>query len=127
MIETTREKIRDVASVEEVRAAPEPMAVFSVGMEAEERTLKRFMYENLYHHEQQRETAERARSVIARLFAGYHQDDSQLPESWRMTLPAREPGRSRHIADFIAGMTDRFAIDSYRKIFGQTPQGLSNV
>ena len=40
---------------------------------------------------------------------------------------AAEPARSRHIADYIAGMTDRFAISAYARIFGETPEGLSNV
>lgn len=127
VIETTQANLAGVGSVENVRAAPAPLATFSVGMAAEERALKAFMYANLYHHEQQCETAERARLVIARLFAGYHQDDTLLPESWRTTMPPDEPGRSRHVADFIAGMTDRYAIDCYRKIYGNTPGGLSNV
>ena len=42
-------------------------------------------------------------------------------------MPDAEPGRSRHIADFIAGMTDRYAIDTYRRLFGETPEGLRNV
>ena len=96
-------------------------------MAGQERALKRFMYANLYHHERQAQTAERARSVIARLYAAYHQDPALLPESWRAALPASEPARSRHIADFIAGMTDHYAIDRYREIFGRVPKGLSNV
>ena len=96
-------------------------------MAAQERRLKAFMYANLYHHEQQRETAARAREVIARLYAGYSQDPAKLPESWRATLPSGEPGRSRHVADFIAGMTDRYAINCYGELFGSAPRGLSNV
>ena len=65
--------------------------------------------------------------MIARLYAGYSQDHARLPESWRTTLPAGEPNRGRHIADFIAGMTDRYAINCYRDLFGSTPRGLSNV
>ena len=42
-------------------------------------------------------------------------------------LPDRDPETSRHIADFIAGMTDRFAIDQCRRIYGKVPEGLSNV
>ena len=45
----------------------------------------------------------------------------------RRSLPAEQPGRARHIADFIAGMTDRFAIDQYARIHGRRPEGLSNV
>ena len=127
VIETTRENIKGIGSADDARAAPAPLAAFSPGMAEEERVLKRFMYANLYYHEEQEETATRARDVIARLFAAISRTTDLLPESWRTTLPPGEPGRSRHIADFIAGMTDRFAMDRYRAIFGQTPRGLSNV
>jgi dGTPase len=42
-------------------------------------------------------------------------------------LPQEEPARSRHIADYVAGMTDRFAISAHAKIYGRTPEGLRNV
>ena len=96
-------------------------------MAEQERALKRFMYANLYHHDRQAQAAERARSVIAKLYAAYHQDPKLLPDTWRAALPHAEPERSRHIADFIAGMTDHYAIDRYREIFGHVPKGLSNV
>jgi dGTPase len=126
-IEATRAHLADSGSVEEIRAAPQALAAFSPAMAEQERALKRFMYANLYHHQRQQKTAERARSVIARLYAAYHQDTKLLPEPWRVALPAGEPERSRHIADFIAGMTDYYAIDRYREIFGKVPKGLSNV
>ena len=126
-IEATRARLTGIGSVEDVRATPETLAAFSPAMAGQERALKRFMYANLYHHEYQRKTAERARSVIARLYAAYHQDEGLLPASWRESLPAEEPEHSRHIADFIAGMTDHYAIDRYREIFGHVPKGLSNV
>jgi dGTPase len=126
-IEATRAHLADSGSVEEIRAAPQALAAFSPAMAEQERALKRFMYANLYHHQRQQRTAERARSVIARLYAAYHQDTKLLPEPWRVALPAGEPERSRHIADFIAGMTDYYAIDRYREIFGKVPKGLSNV
>jgi len=65
--------------------------------------------------------------VIARLFEAYRADPALLPPHWRESLPQAEPGRSRHVADFIAGMTDHFAIAQYRAIFGDVPEGLSNV
>jgi dGTPase len=126
-IETTRANIAGIASADEVRAAPDAFARFSPAMAEQERALKRFMYTNLYHHERQTRTAERARGVIAKLFAAYHQDPALLPEPWRVALPETEPARSRHIADFIAGMTDHYAIDRYREVFGKVPRGLSNV
>ena len=96
-------------------------------MAAHERQLKGFLYRHLYYHDEQRATAERARTVIARLFAAYHQQPELLSAAWLERLPRDEPARSRHIADFIAGMTDRYAIEQYRQIFGQVPGVLSNV
>jgi len=126
-IEATRANLAGIGSVEAVRAARTPLAAFSPAMAGHERELKRFMYANLYHHERQKQTAERARGVIARLYAAYHQAPGNLPESWLRALPESEPGRSRHIADFIAGMTDYYAMERYREIFGTVPEGLSNV
>jgi dGTPase len=96
-------------------------------MAVEERRLKAFLYETLYYHPDQIATAERARDVIARLFAAYSQDEKTLPPHWREALPAEEPERSRRICDFIAGMTDRYAIEQCARIYGKAPEGLSNV
>ncbi|HSQ96977.1 MAG TPA: deoxyguanosinetriphosphate triphosphohydrolase [Croceibacterium sp.] len=126
-IEATRANLAGIGSIEDIRAAPKTLAAFSPAMAEQERALKRFMYANLYHHDRQAQTAERARSVIAKLYVAYHQDPKLMPESWRAALPPAEPGRSRHIADFIAGMTDHYAIERYREIFGRVPKGLSNV
>ena len=123
----TREQVQGIASVQEVRGAGRQLAGFSPAMGERERVLKRFMYDRLYYHEEQLATAERARDVIARLFAAYHADPRTMPDDWLATLPAQEPQRSRHIADFIAGMTDRYAITQCNRIYGSTPEGLSNV
>lgn len=129
VIAETRARIADsgVASVEDVRAAARPLATFSPAMGEEERTLKQFMYQRLYLHEEQRGTADRAAEVISALFGAYAADPGLLPPSWRATLPDAEPARARHIADFISGMTDRYAIDSYVRLFGRVPEGLKNV
>ncbi len=127
VLETTRRNLAEVASIDEVREADRALVAFSPEMAGHERQLKTFLYRNLYYHDEQRGTAERARSVIARLFAAYHQQPDLLPDPWLQRLPPEEPARSRHIADFIAGMTDRYAIERYRQIFGQVPGVLSNV
>ena len=123
----TREQVKGVGSAAEVRAAGRQLAAFSPAMREHERVLKRFMYDRLYYHEEQMETARRAHDVISRLFAAYHRDPATMPEEWRVSLPESEPQRSRHIADFIAGMTDRFAITQCVRIYGSMPEGLSNV
>jgi len=127
LLETTRGNLAGISSADEVRAAGRPLVAMSPAMAAHERELKTFLYKHLYYHDEQRATAERARKVIARLFAAYHQQPELLAAAWHERLPAEEPARSRHIADFIAGMTDRFAIESYRRVFGEVPGVLSNV
>jgi len=127
LIETTRANVQGMDDVEQVRGAGRTLAAFSPGMAAQERRLKAFLYDRLYLHAEQRGTADRARDVIARLYAAYHASTDLLPASWRNDLPEEEPARSRRIADFIAGMTDHYAMEQYAAIFGEVPEGLSNV
>jgi len=127
VLETTRANIAGIASVAEVRAHPGPLAAFSPSMALAERGLKRFMYDKLYFHPEQIAAAEYARDVVSKLFAAYDQDPGTLPDDWRAELPGEEPERSRHLADFIAGMTDRYAIDQCVRIFARPPDGLRNV
>jgi dGTPase len=129
VIASTRQRIAalGIANVEDVRGAGLTVAGFSDGMAQQERELKAFMYARVYHHPRQLEAAALARQVVAALFAAYHSDHSLLPEDWRARLPEAEPAQSRHIADFLAGMTDRFALTRHREIFGHAPEGLSHV
>lgn len=114
-----------VATVDDVRAAGRALVGFSDAMRTEERDLKRFMYANLYHHPRQLAAADAAHGIVQGLFAAYRADPAALPEEWRDRLPEDEPARSRHIADFIAGMTDRYAIRCYREMVGaiDLPEG----
>jgi dGTPase len=127
VIGETAARAHGMTSVADVRAAGRATAAFSSALEAQERALKTFMYAKLYHHPQQIQTAERARAVTAELYAAYAQEPSLMEEGWLARLPAEEPQRSRHIADYIAGMTDRFAIAAHARIYGRTVEGLSNV
>jgi len=127
VLEHTREATEGMESIEQIRDAGKLLADFSPGLAREERRLKNFMYEKLYYHPDQIATAEKARDVIARLYAAYEQDAGLLEGDWKAKLPEAEPARSRHIADYIAGMTDHFAINQCRQIYGSVPGGLSNV
>ena len=124
--ETARRSL-GMTSAADIRAAAGPCAAFSPAMAEHERALKRFMYDRLYHHPQQLETAARAKAVTAELYAAYAQNPAAMEPGWLERLPAAEPARSRHIADYIAGMTDRFAIAAHQRIYGRTTEGLSNV
>jgi dGTPase len=127
VIETTKANLAEarVKGVEDVRAAGRTLASFSAGLEALEIEHKRFMYAKLYRHPVQLEAAEHARKVVSGLFAAYAVNPDLLPEYWRESLPGAEPDRARHIADFIAGMTDRYAISRYREVVGEVdlPEG----
>ncbi|GAA0282077.1 deoxyguanosinetriphosphate triphosphohydrolase [Alteraurantiacibacter aestuarii] len=127
LIETTTARLQGVDSADAVRAAAGPVAAFSEQWSARERRLKAFLYERLYYHPEQQNTARMAQKVTARLYAAYDQEPSLMTDRWHHALPQDAAGRARHIADFIAGMTDRYAIDSYARIFGEVPEGLSNV
>ena len=127
VIAHTAAQVRGMGSVAEVRAAGRQLAGFSPAMAAQERRLKSFMYERLYFHPEQINAAEKARDVVARLFAAYAQDATLMPDDWQARLPARDPERARVIADFIAGMSDRFAMQAVARIYGFQPEGLINV
>lgn len=127
LLETTKANLRGIGHVDEVRSAGRALASFSSAMIVQERQLKRFMYDRLYHHEDQLRTAGLAKDIIAQLYCAYDQDPSLMPQDWAKQLPGDKPARGRHIADFIAGMTDHFAAREYGRIFGSVPEGLSNV
>jgi len=127
VLEHTRAQTKGFASVAEVRAAGRQLAGFSPEMEKQERELKAFMYQKLYYHPEQVNAASNARDVIARLFEAYANDPELMPADWQARLPQAEPGRARTIADFIAGMSDSFAMRELSRISGNVPQGLINV
>jgi len=127
LIAETRRRIAEagVETADDVRAAGGALVGFSEAMQADERTLKRFMYANLYHHPRQMAAAEVAGRVVSGLFAAYDGTPAALPPGWGERLPDDEPHRARHVADFIAGMTDRYAVARYREVVGpiDLPEG----
>lgn len=120
VIAETRRRISEnaVETESDVRNAPVTLVGFSPAMAQAETALKRFMYANLYHHPRQLEIAATCRSVVTSLFTAYHANRDLLPEEWRRGAPQDQPALDRHIADFIAGMTDRYAISRYRDLIG---------
>lgn len=127
VLDHTGSQVAGFGSVAEIRGAGRQLAGFSPAMQDQERALKKFMYRKLYYHADQVAAAERARDVVARLFAAYSQDPKLMPERWHDVLRDDETQRARVIADFIAGMSDRFAIQACGDIYGERPSGLINV
>ncbi len=101
-----------VQSVEDVRAAAS-IVRFSDGMRERSTALKSFLFHNLYRHPQVMETTTRARQVVRDLFQCYLADPAQMPEGYRCN-----PALPRAVADYIAGMTDRFAVREHERLLG---------
>ncbi|WBY17718.1 deoxyguanosinetriphosphate triphosphohydrolase [Erythrobacteraceae bacterium WH01K] len=127
VIATATARMAGLTSRGDIATHDGPVAGFSDAMFERERRLKAIMYERFYLHRDQVETAEKARSVILKLYAAYDQDPALMGGRWTATMPSAEPDRSRHIVDYIAGMTDSYAIARHAAIYGTTPEGLSNV
>ncbi|HMO48864.1 MAG TPA: deoxyguanosinetriphosphate triphosphohydrolase [Rubrivivax sp.] len=101
------------ADADAVRAAP-PLAGFSPPQRAAGTELKRFLFGALYRHAQVQASMQRARQVVAELFAAYVAQPQQMPAEY-----AAQPQRERAVADYIAGMTDRFALREHQRLTGR--------
>ncbi len=122
LIETRRRiAVADPASVADVRAAGRPLAAMSAAMVEAGGTLKAFLRARMYRHPEVARLRDPSRDVVAGLFAVLHANPALMPGDWGTDTPAREPDRARHVADFIAGMTDRYALKTYQRLIGAPP------
>jgi dGTPase len=103
-----------VATLAEVRQAPALIA-FTPAMREENLALKRFLLENLYRHPRVVAMTDQARAIVRDLFAAFMADISLMPSQYR---PQSAGDQARTVADYIAGMTDRYAIKEHRRLFG---------
>ncbi|SMB21024.1 Deoxyguanosinetriphosphate triphosphohydrolase-like protein [Sterolibacterium denitrificans] len=115
LIRTTRENLARVTprSLAEVQAAA-PLVAYSSRMHALQQALKVFLRDHLYHHYQVLRMTYKARRIITDLFAAFMATPSLLPPQYRQMA---EGHRARAVADYIAGMTDRYAIREHRRLF----------
>ena len=111
-----RVRASGVQHIDDVRRAGKPLAGFSDALANEERELKRFLHSRLYDLPELRPVREEAERVVANLAAAYRADPSLLPEPWHRG--GDEVSQLRTIGDFIAGMTDRFAIARHEELVG---------
>jgi dGTPase len=109
-------------SADDVRHAGGAMVAFSEPMREGVDALRIFLHTRVYRHQRIERIMREAGSVVRDLFARYSADPASLPAEWREQAP--EPGTqayARHVADFIAGQTDRFALEEHRRLFDATP------
>lgn len=111
-----------VAHVDEVRAQAAPLISYGDRLSAENLELKRFLREQLYRHHQVYRVMTKAKRVVRDLFAALHADARLMPPEFFDAAQAYEQqagdaGRARAVADYIAGMTDRYALDEHERLF----------
>ena len=114
----TGRRVRDagVETIDDVRSAARPLAGFSTALEAEERELKHFLYSRLYDLAELKPVRTEAERVVAGLAEAYRADPALMPQSWQRGGDGVR--QLRTIGDFIAGMTDRFAIARHEELVG---------
>ncbi|ALS59417.1 deoxyguanosinetriphosphate triphosphohydrolase [Pandoraea norimbergensis] len=119
LIATTRRRVADAspASMDDVRGVG-PLVAFSDEMREQAGQLKRFLFENLYRHYLVMRMAAKAQRIVQELFAAFLSDPRLLPPNYR---PENEADQPRWIAHYVAGMTDRYAIKEYRRLFTIEP------
>ena len=110
-------------SADDVRRAAAPVGAFSRERGDEDRAIKNFLKPRMYRHPRVMKVMDQAADVVRDLFARYSARPQDMPAEWAEHLSGRdEAARVRHIADFIAGMTDRYALAEHARLFDSTPE-----
>jgi dGTPase len=110
--------------VDDVRRAAAPVVDFSGAMAETDKAIKGFLYPRMYRHERIARIMGEAEQVVQDLFARYTAEPAELPAEWAAGgADTGDPAhRARRIADFIAGMTDRYALIEHARLFEVTPE-----
>ena len=124
LIDSSADRLRTagVRAIAEVRSHPGPLIGFSDATRELNRALKTFLREHLYKHYKVRRMTSKAQRVIHELFDAFFRDPKLMPDDYqstgsRLELVQGPAGRARAVADYIAGMTDRYAILEHRRLF----------
>jgi dGTPase len=117
LIATSIKRIRasGVESVDDVRKNKQWLIGLSPAAAARNAALKRYLHKNLYRHHQIERMKDKSRRMLEALFHRYMENTKLMPESFQARI--KKDGRERVICDYIAGMTDRYAVDEYRRLF----------
>jgi dGTPase len=110
------------ASADDIRNAGRQSVGLSAAMAETDRAIKGFLNPRMYRHERVMRIMTAAEEVLHSLFVRYLGWPDDLPPEWRQSLVVEEGTRARQIADFIAGMTDRFALIEHARLFDSTPE-----
>jgi dGTPase len=123
LLAETRARIRSEKpeSPDDVRRLGRPLVSFSASVQERDQELKLFLKERMYRHRVVLEKMERAQRVVRDLFEAYVADPALLPAEWRPEDGLKGARLARRVCDFIAGMTDRYALDQHRRLFDLDP------
>ena len=101
-----------------IRQAATPMAGFSPPLAGELAELKAFLFKRMYRHSQVVQTVAKAQKALALLFEAFAADPALLPKDWQLSCGApKERATARTVCDYLAGMTDRYVLQEYRRVF----------
>jgi deoxyguanosinetriphosphate triphosphohydrolase, putative len=120
LLAETRRRVAELAprSVTDIRTAGFPVAAFSAAMQSTDAALKAFLRQHMYGHYKLNRMTSKARRLVRELFRLFVAEPGCLPTDWRARTGAPESLQTaRVVTDYIAGMTDRFAGDEYRRLF----------
>ena len=120
LLDETRVRLADnhIKSAGEIRALSAPVVGFSDEMRRNDRALKEFLFERMYRNYRVNRMSSKARRVVRDLFSLYLSEPECLPREWRELAAGRDdPQTARVAADYLAGMTDRFALDEHHRLF----------
>ncbi len=126
LLDETRRRIADakVTTPEDVRALGRPVVAFSEQMAEQEAGVKAFLFENMYRHFKLNHMTSNARRVVRDLFGLFREEPECLPTEWRLKLKdTNEETAAQVVADYVAGMTDRFALDEHHRLFDLQSSG----
>jgi dGTPase len=125
VIEETGRRLRALSprTADDIRTAGAPVGAFSAAMAEADRAIKGFLYPRMYRHTRVMRIMGEAEGVVCDLFARYAAQFAALPAEWvERSEAGDEVHRLRRIADFIAGMTDRYALVEHARLFDSTPE-----
>ncbi|MEJ5247136.1 deoxyguanosinetriphosphate triphosphohydrolase [Caldilinea sp.] len=119
VIAATSRKLEEFAigSVEDVRKAAENMACYSPALAAENQELKQYLFQHFYRHHRVVRMAVKATRTLTQLFEAYINEPRQLPDEIQRRAASSAEGLHRVVCDYLAGMTDRYAIQEYRRLY----------
>lgn len=124
VIAETGARLRALApcSVDDVRHAQQPVGGFSPAMAEADCAIKGFLYPRMYRHSRIMRIMGDAERLVCALFERYLEQPDDMPAEWAQIAEGDQAARLRHIADFIAGMTDRYALVEHARLFDSTPE-----